>query len=199
MLTRTTTALLDDLHDPRNETVWQEFVERCRPVLLAFGRRLGLDHEDAADAAQDSLVSFVRAYRAGRYDRTRGRLSSWLFGIARHCIADVRQERARRPQRGLSAVEQAPGDDEHARIWNEECDREILRRAFEQLRAASNRDPRTVRAFELVALENRPVQAVADELDMTPNDVYLAKHRCLKQMRMLVAETTALLELHQET
>ena len=105
MLTRTTTALLDDLADPANEAVWHDFDARYRPVLVGFGRRLGLGAEDAADAAQDALARFVRSYREGRYDRGRGRLSSWIIGIARNCIVDqMRTRAARHEERGISAM-----------------------------------------------------------------------------------------------
>jgi len=72
--TTTTTALLDGLHDPANEEVWREFDTRYRPIILGFAVKLGLSDEDAADVAQDTLARFVQEYRAGRYDRTRGRL-----------------------------------------------------------------------------------------------------------------------------
>ena len=84
MRTRTATAMLEDLRDPGNQTVWQEFDTRYRPILIGFARKLGLSNEDSADAAQDALIQFVRSYRAGKYERQRGRLSSWVIGIARN-------------------------------------------------------------------------------------------------------------------
>ena len=97
MLTRTTTALLEALLDPADDEVWQDFDRRYRPILIAFAQRLGLPDEDAA---QDTLTRFVRSYREGKYDRDRGRLRSWIIGIARHCIYDIHQHRATNPKRG---------------------------------------------------------------------------------------------------
>ncbi len=195
MLTRTTTALLEGLVDPANEELWRAFDERYRPVLVAFGLRLGLRPEDAADAAQEALLRFVASYRAGRYDRGRGRLRSWLTGIARHCIAEVREKGARRRERGLAEAFELPDEATLTRIWDAECEQEILRRGLDQLRSESRADSRTIQAFEMVALDGRRPAEVAEALRITPNDVYLAKHRCLKRLRQIVLQLEDLYEV----
>jgi len=73
-VSRTTTRLLEGLCDPEDEALWCEFDAQYRPILVGFARRLGLNVEDAADLAQETLVRFVEAYRAGRYDRGKARL-----------------------------------------------------------------------------------------------------------------------------
>jgi RNA polymerase sigma-70 factor (ECF subfamily) len=188
MLTRTTTALLEGLADPADGATWQAFDARFRPVLLAFGRRLGLGDEDAADTAQDTLTRFVRSFRDGKYDRTRGRLSAWIIGIARHCIAELRESRARRREERLSKAEELPDDAALTRIWDAECQRQILHEAVQELRRVSRTDPRTVRVFEMLAFEQRRPADIARELGISANDVYLAKHRCLKRLRSIVSE-----------
>ncbi|MEW6253758.1 MAG: sigma factor, partial [Planctomycetota bacterium] len=84
--TTTNTDLLRGLKDPQNQTVWQQYVDRYRPLLLGCGRRVGLSHADAEDVAQLTLTAFCTAYQAGKYDRERGRLRDWLFGIMRNQI-----------------------------------------------------------------------------------------------------------------
>ncbi|UCD76199.1 MAG: sigma-70 family RNA polymerase sigma factor [Phycisphaerales bacterium] len=198
MLTRTTTAMLDDLADPANEAMWRQFDARYRPVLVAFARRLGLGAEDAADAAQDALTRFLQAFRAGKYQRGRGRLSSWLIGIARNCIVDLQRARmVRREQRGVSALIDLPHDKNLAAIWDAELDREVLRQAVQKLREGTRLDRRTIRVFERLVLQQAAPAVVASELNMTMNDVYLAKHRCLKRLRSIVAELTAAFENDQ--
>jgi RNA polymerase sigma factor (sigma-70 family) len=195
MLTRTTTALLDDLAQPGNEEIWNEFDARFRPVLVGFGRRLGLGDEDAADMAQEALAKFVKAYRGGQYDRGRGRLSSWLIGIARNCMIDQQKKNvARREARGVSGLVGLPGDDELTSLWDAECERAILARAVAALHTETDTDPRTVLAFELLAFQQLTPAQVAGDLDMTMNDVYLAKHRCLKRLRSIVADVTRAFE-----
>ena len=66
---QTTSALLEGLLEPSQEEAWREFDARFRPVILGFGRKLGLREPDAADAAQETLMRFLVDYRAGKYAR----------------------------------------------------------------------------------------------------------------------------------
>ncbi len=196
MLTHTTTALLEGLADPADEETWRAFDARFRPILNGFARRLGLAPEDAADAAQETLTRFVRAYRAGKYDRNRGRLRAWIIGIARHCIIDLKQSRAARAkERGLSAVAELPDDTTLTELWDTECEQEILRQGLDELRRETKTDARTLRAFEMVAFDGRRPAEVAQELAITTNDVYLAKHRCLKRLRAIINQLDELYEV----
>ena len=77
-------------------------------------------------------------------------------------------------------------------------DEEILRRGLEELRRTSQADPRTLDAFEQVIFQRRRPADVATDLDMTANDVYLAKHRCLKRLRTIVAGLNELYEVPPE-
>ncbi len=195
MLTRTTTALLEGLLDPADEETWRAFDERYRPILVAFALRLGVQAEDAADAAQEALVRFVGAYRAGRYDRDRGRLRSWIIGITRNCVRDLQQKRTARHELGLSAAAELPDEATLTRVWEEECEHAILRRGLEELRSETRTGEATIRAFELVALDSMPPARVAAELGLSLNDVYLAKHRCLKRLRSILSRLEQLYEV----
>lgn len=187
MIDRTTTALLEGLTDVANTTAWREFDERYRPILMGFARRMGLEDADAADMAQEALLRFLQAYREGQYDRSRGRLRSWLTGIARNCLRDMRRRAdRRRERRGLSAIETLPSDDKMDAAWDVECERAVLRRGLDELRTTTSTDERTIQAFERLMLDNRAPADVAREMSITLNDVYLAKHRCLKRLREIV-------------
>jgi RNA polymerase sigma factor (sigma-70 family) len=185
--TRTTTVLLEGLHDPGNQAAWSEFDARYRPILTAFARRLGLSDDDAADAAQETLLQFLKEYREGRYDRERGRLRSWLLGIARTRVAGQHRARSqRREARGESAIVNLEDDATISRIWESERRRVILREALTELRVATRTSDRTIRAFELHVLQQMPVAAVALELSITDHDVYQAKSRVASRLRDIV-------------
>ena len=195
MLTRTTTALLEELLDPANDEVWHDFDRRYRPILVAFARRLGLPAEDAADAAQDTLVKFVRSYREGKYDRDRARLRSWIIGIARHCVYDIHQRRATDPKRGLSAISELPDESTLNAMWDQECEHEILRQGISELRQQTKTEEGTIRAFEMLAFDGRKPAEIAEALSISLNDVYLAKHRCLKRLREILTQLEHLYEV----
>ena len=183
----TTTQLLRDLLDPAAETVWEEFDGRYRPIIVGFARRLGLADADAADLAQETLTRFVEAYRQGRYDRRRGRLRSWIIGIAKHVVADQRAAGAKQRQwRGNSALDLLADDAELTAIWDAERQAAILALAMDELRAHSRTSGNSIRAFEMVAFEGRSADDAATTLQMTRHDVYVAKHRVTERLRGIV-------------
>lgn len=191
--TSTTTWILERLHDPADAAVWRAFDGRFRPILVGFARRLGLNETDAADLAQETLASFVEAYRSGRYDRTKGRLRSWIIGIARHRLLDMRASANRRQGwRGHSAIERVPDDEHLTQIWESERQGAILSRAMEELRSSSRTSPQSIRAFELVVFEGQKPEDAAATLDMSRHDVYVAKHRVTDRLRQIVSRLEAL-------
>ena len=186
MLPKTNTVLLAGLLEAGNDEVWRDFDGRYRPVLRAFAGRLGLASADAEEVAQETLAQFVELYRAGKYDRERGRLRSWIFGIAQRRVADVRRARERRREkRGESALEPLTSEPELEHLFEEEWQRALLAAAFAELRAGRT-DPQSIRALELLASGNRSADEVATELSMTPNAVYAAKHRAVVKLREIL-------------
>lgn len=193
MPSRTTTAILDALADVANTQAWVQFDARYRPILIAFGHRLGLNRNDAEEVAQEALSRFVVAYQNGRYDRERGRLHSWLIGIARHCILDLRTGRPT-PAPAGSMLDRLPTERAMTVLLEAECEREILRLSLARLRATTQTEEKTIRAFELLLSRCTPT-TVAAQLGMSVDEVYVAKHRCLRRLRPIVAEIEGEYEL----
>lgn len=188
--TRTTTRLIEQLRDPANGEAWSGFDARYRPVLIRFARTLGFNPEAAAEIAQQALVEFVVAYRAGRYERDQGRLSSWLLGIARNVAARTRRDW--RPAAGDSAlanVEAAiPDDARLTQIWEREREAAVLAEAMTRLRESSRAQEHTLRAFELAALHGVPAAEVAIQCGIDVDTVYVIKNRMTKRLREIVSE-----------
>lgn len=132
----TSSTLLESLKDAGNDAVWRQFDARYRPLVAAVARRMGLGDEDAAEVAQQTLAEFARAYRAGKYERGKGRLSAWIIGIARYRATDIlRAQAARREQRGESGIIDRPAKPEHlTQVWEAERRRAILQEALLTLR-----------------------------------------------------------------
>ncbi|MCP4836304.1 MAG: sigma-70 family RNA polymerase sigma factor [Phycisphaera sp.] len=185
---RTTTEMLAALHDPDEVAAWEVFDARYRPVLVGFARNLGLDAEESADVAQETIARFVEQYREGRYDRERGRLGAWLVGIARYRILDVRRAHGRRALRGDSAMVDMDDDASLSSVWEAERRTRIIGIAMERLRAAGRTDSRTIEAFELLMVHGLTAAVVAEQLGMPVQSVYVAKSRIAARLQDLVAE-----------
>lgn len=190
-LSMTTSHLLDGLKDPLNQAVWQEYVGRYRPLVIQYGMRLGLSATDAEDAAQLSLIEFCTSYQADKYDRTRGRLRDWLFGIARNQVLNYRRRQVNRGpmliangSSGTDFFNAVPDEDSMARAWEEEWRQAVMQQCLAAVRAEV--EPRTFEAFELFALKELPAEEVAGRLGITANAVFGAKRRILRRIRELL-------------
>ena len=183
----TTTVVLERLARD-DSSAWESFVERFRLPVERFVREFGLSADEAEDVAQETLSTFVLAFRDRKYDRNRGRLRSWLFGIARRTALRSRRLAARRRQVTPNVQKTGFWDDvpdvaASRRSWDRSWDEAVFQLCLDRVR--SEVQTGTMRAFEAVALEQRQPADVARELGMTSNAVFIAKHRVLKRIREL--------------
>ncbi len=184
----TTTQALESLRSSQDAPAWEQFCGHFRPVVVSFARQFGLSAADAEDAAQEAMTEFVKAFRGGKYDREKGRLSNWLFGVARRVILNFR---GHRPQErlvadktsGTSFWELIEDDRGIEQSWDIEWRRMVLKQCVEQARREFDR--KVFEAFELYALSGLPVEQVAERLAMSRNAVYIAKSRVLSRLREL--------------
>jgi RNA polymerase sigma factor (sigma-70 family) len=181
----TTSTILQDLRDPGNDAAWQALVERFRRPIIGMARRSGLSGEDAEDVAQDSLLAFADAFRRGQFDREKGRLSAWLFSIARHHVLRHREKVARR---AASSARRAAADGPTATAVEDHGLRQFWEDALWEscaAWAAPQFEPQTYRAFELVVRDGLTPDEAAQTLRVNVQTVYNAKHRVLSRLRAL--------------
>ena len=181
----TTTTILADLKSDESGAAWKRLVDRFRRPIIAFALRIGLPPSEADDVAQDTLLAFLQNYRAGKYDREKGRLSSWLFGIAYRQAAGANRAAARSGSRMASdhssIIRNVP--DEHTALvdWDAEWDQSILTECLTQVEREV--DNATYRAFELTVRDGLSADEAAAVLGCNVKLVYNAKHRVLKRVR----------------
>lgn len=207
----TTTLLLNSLKDQRDDAAWSEFDARYRRVIEDFARSAGLRDDDAAEVAQQTLFDFVKSYRLGRYSRERGRLHSWIIGIAQNKVADCFRAKPRSARGGDASsigdvgsstsgggghVDEGEASfdlsdsEQVTRVFDEHLRHAIFTKALDRLRIESQMDEATIRAFELVSIRGVTVEAAARECGMKPSEVYVAKHRVLTKLRSMVEDIT---------
>lgn len=188
--TMTSTSMLDGLRRPDNHTVWEEFVNRYRPMIVKYAFRFGLNPQEAEDAAQHTLIAFCNSYQQGKYDPAQGRLRVWLFGIARNQMLNFIKRRRDREVQVIDAsadtnfFARQPDDDQFEKAWEEEWRDAVLKQCFEEIRREF--DAKSLEAFELFATQGLPAQEVGERLGMTANAVFLVKHRIMKRIKELL-------------
>lgn len=184
----TTTQVLEELQSSNDAPAWQRFCGHFNTVVVNFAKHMGLSVPDAEDAAQETMLAFVKAFRDGKYNRDKGHLSDWLFGIAKHVILNFRKRQPREQlmadkTTGTSFWDMIQDDHDIKLSWETEWRHMVLAKCCEQARREF--DPKVFKAFELYALTQTAADEVAQQLEMSRNAVYIAKCRVLSRLREL--------------
>ena len=183
----TTTQVLEGLKESNDTIAWTSFRDHFYPVIFNFAKTLGLSETDAEDAAQETMLAFLKAFRDGKYIREKGHLSHWLFGVARRTILDFRRRLPREhfvaDRTGTSFWGMLADEDSARRTWDTEWRYMVLERCLQQARRQL--DQKVFKAFELYALLQKPLEEVCQTLGMSRNAVYIAKSRVLSKLRQL--------------
>ncbi|HEX6244786.1 MAG TPA: sigma-70 family RNA polymerase sigma factor [Polyangiales bacterium] len=126
-------------------------------------RRLGVPESHLDDVVQDV---FVTVYRRLPDFEGRSQLKTWIFGILRHTISDLRRGQRRKP---TSALEQEPVDAREASPQDAAARAEGVKLLHEALASLPD-DQREV--FVLAELEQLSSPEIAAALDVNLNTVY---------------------------
>jgi RNA polymerase sigma-70 factor (ECF subfamily) len=188
---KTTSTVLERLAASEDGRAWASLLTRFRGPILHLAQQMGLVPQDAEDVVQETLTAFVAGFRNGEYDRSKGRLSSWLLGIASHQIVAARRKLAIRNAhlktgKGTSFWNVQPAATPETELWAKEWERAILREYLAQVRAKVT--PTTFKAFEMIVWAQRSPAEAAAELGISIKTVYNAKHRVLTRIRELQEE-----------
>ncbi len=165
-----------------DETALEEVYDRWSALVHTFALRALRDTHDAEDVTQ---AVFVAAWRS-RHTLTPSpsALPAWLFGIARHKVADVRAARARDADR-VTAVASLP--DVQAGAADQSADdgvaeRLVVRQAVDELP-----DPRRTILF-LAFWEGHSHTEIAETVDLPLGTVKSHVRRGLIQLHQTLEE-----------
>jgi RNA polymerase sigma-70 factor (ECF subfamily) len=121
-----------------------------------------------------------------KYDPALGSFKTWLLLITRRRINDHLRKQYRR----IKLAEPAPGETsktarlerfpdpaslEFDAIWDEEWKRQLFDAALHRVKTQV--DARQFQIFDCYVLKNWPVKDVAATFNVTPNQIYILKHR----------------------
>lgn len=172
-------SLLHRVADLGDAAMWREFDAVYRPLLVRYAQARGADPATADTLAQECLIALSRPL--ARLERRRS-VRAYLRAVVDHKLCGVlaanRQagdadEKTLAELRDPSPIPSEPW----ARHWNEGIGRIVARRLRESF------TPTTLRAFDLYVLEQRPVGEICESLELTANQVFVAKSRVARFLR----------------
>ncbi len=175
----TSTSLLIRIRQASDTIAWQRFVRLYAPLLLTWAKTQGFQDADAEDLAQEVFLKVLP--KLATYHREDGQtFRGWLFTLTKRACVDFRRRKANRLLPDPDGLSDASDDLPSAGFEDAEY-AQIAYQALDLIRGDFN--DRTWAAFAGVVLEDRPAAEVATELAMSPNSVYLARHRILTRLR----------------
>ena len=189
MLFQTTHAtLIARLSDRGDHGAWREFYDRYGDVIRSFARRQGLQPVDCEDVVQDVLVSLSKSMSGFRYDPAKGKFRSYLKTVAIRAV--FRRKRQDSAGAALDAIEcrddRAAADGDLDDRWELSWRRYHVHLALRRLETEVGEKDRT--AFAKYALAGGDAKEIAEALGMSVEQVWQAKSRILKRLRVLIAE-----------
>jgi RNA polymerase sigma-70 factor (ECF subfamily) len=177
----TPTSLLAQLAGTAQPGPWSRFVELYTPLLLLWARRLGLHEHDASDLVQDLfavLMVKLPLYRRQPAHSFRAWLHTVLLNRWRNQMRAARLVQAPGGQEALATVvDPRPESD----LEENEYRSHLAHRALQLIQRDFHEV--TWKAFWQLVVEDRPAEAVAAELGVSVNAVYLARSRVLRRLR----------------
>ena len=181
-LTRST--LLCRLKDRADVGAWETFAALYRPLIVAYARGRGLSDSDAEDVAQQCTQAVIE--KIADYQHM-GSFKAWLRAIAGHKVVDKHRLASREHQPGSgfwgAHAEDAAAPDES---WDRHWAHAHIAYCAERARATVNES--TYEAFAACVVRGQRPADVATALNLSVNQVYVAKHRVLERIRELLRE-----------
>lgn len=186
-MSETSHSLLERLRACAGDEDWRRLVDLYTPLLHTWLSRSGVQSADADDLVQEALAVVVRELSQFQHNLRTGAFRRWLRTILVHRLRDFWRVRQHRPQatgdsdvlRQLAELEDP--DSGLSRLWDEEHDRPVVHRLPARIEAEVTSS--TWQAFCRVALEGKDEAAVAAELGLSVNAVFIAKSRVLQRLR----------------
>ena len=183
----TSLSLLTRARADMSDDAWQQFAELYALLLRSWLARFDVPATDADDLIQEVLLTVSRELPRFEHSGRAGAFRSWLRTILVHRLRDFWRSRKYRPaatggSTWAEQLEQLADESSNAsREWNLEHDRHVMSRLLESVRPRF--EPQTWEAFRRQMFDGQRADAVAAELGMPLNSVYVARSRVLSILR----------------
>ena len=175
-------SLLAKIHNG-DEVAWGEFYRRYAPIIRYVGSLYRFNDAECDDLVQNVMLKFFDAEKKFVWDDRRARFRTWFAAVIRsQAVEYIRANSRARRELPVVYDECDPFADEFLAEWR----KVMLDEALDALRLRV--DPLTYQAFELYSLQHRDAAEVAEALGVDRGRLYVAKSRCMKMLKSIVAE-----------
>ncbi len=175
-------SLLRGIHD-NSEKSWNEFWDFYTPLIMFYGKIYGLSNEEKKDLRQEVMSTVMKCDIASKYDTSKGTFRAYFQGVIRNHIISIIRKRMPKTV-NLSVLDEYETENKINTAIEDEYEKMIIQAALEKMK--EQLENKQFLAFEMYALQNRPAMEVAEILQISVNQVYLAKSRYSALMKEIV-------------
>jgi RNA polymerase sigma-70 factor (ECF subfamily) len=191
----TDAALIGRLHNLDDHQSWDAFYRAYWKLIYRFACERGLNDGEAREVVQDTLLSVARSLHGFRPEREGGSFKRWLLCLTRRRAVDhVRRRPRELPMRsradtatgGTGTAERVadPHGSEAEGRWQQQWEAQVLESALEKLKRRVS--PRHYQVFDHAVVKGQPAARVAKTLGLNTAQVYLVKHRVLRDFKQML-------------
>ena len=174
-----------------DQEAWVRMVSVYYPMTYGWCRRAGLQPCDASDVCQEVFANIASGIAGFRREKPADTFRGWVRRITQRRIADFRHRGKTLPTAvgvghsddRLRDIPTTANESPSSHPWQ----RPGIHETLEQVRSEFERV--SWQAFWRSAVDGEAGTAVAEELGISPNAVYLAKSRILRRLRELLRPT----------
>jgi RNA polymerase sigma-70 factor (ECF subfamily) len=186
----TRSTLLCKIRDWRDEKSWQDFYTLYRKMVLRIAQKSGLNNIAAEEVMQDTMVAVATSIDHYKYEPEHCSFKGWLLHLTRCRIADYYRKKQRRiPSVALDLLKNIDADKKIEELpallpdseWDVEWQKGLMEVALDNIRSKVN--PRHFQAFDFYVIKNWPPAKVAQTLNISLAQIYLAKYRISARLK----------------
>ena len=179
-------TLINRMRQTNSDTrSWSEFYELYWKLVYSVARKAGLSETDAEDVVQETFLKVSKSIKKFDYDPSKGRFRNWLCLITKQQVANHYRKSKNLPPLPSNWNEDP---DEPARdipdptsdwdsLWEAEDRKHTMHLALTKLKDKVK--PKPYQIFLAHCIKGMPVKEVVSLLEVSDNEVYLAKSRVM--------------------
>ena len=179
-------TLIERLRKTNSDTrSWSEFYDLYCKLVYSVALKAGLSATDSEDVVQETFLKVSKHIKKFDYDRRRGRFRNWLCLIAKQQVANHYRKTKNLPE--LPSFWNEDPDkpfneipdptNQWDELWEEEHRNHTLHLALTLLKEKVN--PKPYQIFLAHCIKGMSVAEVAQLMEVSANEVYLAKSRVM--------------------
>lgn len=181
-------TLIVRLQGQRNEPAWREFVAAYEPFLQQLVQRQGVPPRHVPDVTQQVLLAIARSLDGWQDDGGAASFRRWVGRVARNVVIKF-MGRERRQAGGIGGsdlLEQLHNVPEITDPAQQQAyEFEVILWAAEKVKNEFRET--SWQAFWLTTVEQHSIEAVSQQLGVSPGSVYMSRSRVLARIREIVS------------